>query len=97
MTLPERTKQKKILEQHNRCFYCAALLSEVKVEIEHIIPRSKSRTSAVNNLCLSCFECNRQKASKSLEEFKQLLLRTAPHKLIRGQFYFEFINIYPRG
>lgn len=90
MKLPPRTFKKKYEQQHGRCFYCAVLLSDVKFEIDHIIPYSKSRNGQVKNLCLACFDCNRAKSNKTLEDFKRLI----QEKLIRGMFYFEFINIY---
>lgn len=92
MQLPPRTFKKKWDRQHGRCFYCGHSLLDAPIEIDHIIPRSVSRNSSVKNLCLSCKACNRLKGNKSLEAFKTVMPSA---NLIRGMFYFEFINIYP--
>lgn len=97
MKLPPRTYSKKFNEQHGRCFYCGHLLSNGNIEIDHIIPFSISKNGQIANLCLSCGPCNRLKSHKSLNEFRNLILELMPEKLIRGMFYYEFINIYPRG
>ena len=48
------------------CIYCG---SKGKMEIEHVIPRSRGGTDSLNNLVLSCHECNQAKGSMSLPEF----------------------------
>lgn len=97
MKLPLRTYNKKLSAQHNRCFYCGELLAYAKIEIDHIIPISLKGSGQNSNLCLSCYPCNRAKSNKSLDEFKNYLNQNHPSKLIRGMFFFEFINIYPHG
>lgn len=94
MKLPTGSYNKLYNKQHGRCFYCAELLNYQIVEIDHIIPRSVLKTDGVYNLCLSCKSCNRLKANKSLQDFKIRMQESCPEKLIRGLFYFEFINIY---
>lgn len=50
-----------ILERDNfTCQYCGRNVRDdhVKLQIEHIIPKSKGGTSAPNNLLTSCVECN---------------------------------------
>lgn len=93
MTLPPSTKAKKLKIQHNRCYYCGCLLHNIKIEIDHIIPKSKGRNGCVSNLCLSCKSCNRLKSDKTLKEFYKLILIQYPEKLIRGQFYFDFLGL----
>ena len=52
--------------QH-RCVYCGK--TDVPLNIDHIIPKSKGGTNRVSNLVLACIECNQKKSNRSLEEF----------------------------
>jgi len=91
MKLGKRTLRDKMNRQHGRCYYCGTDL--VKFEIDHILSFSKYRNGTTKNLCLACFECNHLKSDKELTEFKDMILKFYPYKLIRGMFYFEFIGI----
>ena len=73
MTLPPRTRKKKLDAQRNRCYYCGELLEHHKVEIDHILPFRKNRDGTVKNLCLACKPCNRAKGEMDLENFKEIL------------------------
>lgn len=97
MKLAERTFNKKVAKQHGRCFYCGELLSQGPIEIDHILPFSTHKNGQVNNLCLCCKSCNRLKGNKSLLEFKWEVERRCPVRLVRGMFYYEFLNLYPNG
>jgi 5-methylcytosine-specific restriction endonuclease McrA len=50
-----------------RCAYCGA--KDVPLEIEHIIPRSKSRDDRVCNLTLACHPCNEKKGTQDIHDF----------------------------
>jgi len=49
------------------CAYCGK--TDVPLEVEHIVPRSKGGTDRVSNLTLSCRKCNLKKGDKTAEEF----------------------------
>ena len=51
----------------NCCAYChsAEALTVVTFEIEHILPRSSSGQTVLENLCLACPSCNRYKADRT--------------------------------
>ena len=51
------------------CIYCGIHASKAKMEIEHVIPRSRGGTDSLNNLVLSCHECNQAKGNLSLSEY----------------------------
>ena len=56
-----------LLEKFNRkCFYCGA--KHVPLEKEHILPLSKGGTDSVNNLTVSCRECNQEKGDRHPNE-----------------------------
>jgi len=57
-----------LLEKWGRkCAYCGK--ENVPLEIEHIVPKSRSGTNRVSNLTLACHECNQKKGSMTAEEF----------------------------
>jgi 5-methylcytosine-specific restriction endonuclease McrA len=57
-----------LLEKFNRkCCYCGK--TNVPLEVEHIIPKSRGGTNRIDNLCLACHECNQKKGNKTAEEF----------------------------
>ena len=57
-----------LLETWNReCAYCGA--RNVPLEIDHIHPRSKGGSDRVNNLTVSCHDCNQRKGNRPLEQF----------------------------
>lgn len=52
---------------HRKCAYCGA--SDTRLEIEHIIAKSKGGSNRVSNLTLSCTKCNQKKGNKPIEQF----------------------------
>ncbi len=52
---------------HRKCAYCGR--TNVPLEIDHIIPKSRGGTDRISNLCISCHECNQKKGDKTAEEF----------------------------
>ena len=57
-----------LLEKWNRkCAYCGK--TDVPLEIEHIIPKSRGGTDRVSNLTLACHDCNQKKGDLTAEEF----------------------------
>jgi hypothetical protein len=61
---------------NNCCAYCGAT---GKLELDHIVPRSKGGTNSVKNLVLSCRSCNEAKGSLSLKEFGKLIKKDLSH------------------
>ena len=57
-----------LLEKWGReCVYCGA--EHTPLEIDHIHPRSKGGSDRVNNLTVSCHDCNQRKGNRPLEQF----------------------------
>ncbi len=57
-----------LLEKWQRkCAYCGK--TGVKLEVEHIIPKSRGGSNRVDNLALSCRKCNVKKGDKTATEF----------------------------
>jgi 5-methylcytosine-specific restriction endonuclease McrA len=51
------------------CAYCGGTSGDRVLEVDHIIPRSRSGTSRVSNLAIACRSCNGLKASRTATEF----------------------------
>lgn len=57
-----------LLEKWGRkCAYCDK--TDVPLEVEHIVPKSRGGSDRVSNLTISCHECNQKKGNKTAEEF----------------------------
>ena len=57
-----------LLEKFKRqCVYCKK--KDCKLEIEHIVPKSRGGSNRVNNLTIACHECNQRKDNMTAEEF----------------------------
>lgn len=57
-----------LLEKWQRaCAYCG--ITNVPLEIEHIIPRSRGGSNRISNLTLACNDCNQSKSNKTASEF----------------------------
>ncbi len=57
-----------LLEKFGRkCCYCGA--TNVALEIEHIVPKSRGGSNRVSNLCTACTPCNVDKANQTASEF----------------------------
>jgi len=69
------------------CVYCQKCAFQnnkstgLKLEIDHVVPRSKGGSDQVNNLVLACHSCNQNKGNQSLQEF----LKRKPSVLKRIQ------------
>jgi 5-methylcytosine-specific restriction endonuclease McrA len=57
-----------LLEKWGRkCAYCGK--TGVKLETEHIIPKTRGGSNQVSNLTLACHDCNEDKGNKTASEF----------------------------
>ncbi len=67
--------------QGNRCLYCDADLTETGTHVEHQVPLSRCKKMGIErgnslasgNLVLSCPQCNRDKGTRTHEEFLEVL------------------------
>ena len=57
------------------CVYCQKSAfrngkpTDIRLEIDHVVPRSKGGSDRVNNLVLACHSCNQNKGNRSVQEF----------------------------
>jgi 5-methylcytosine-specific restriction endonuclease McrA len=52
---------------HRCCAYCGA--TDLPLQVEHIMPRSRGGTNRVSNLTLACEPCNQAKGNQTAVEF----------------------------
>jgi len=64
---------KLIMRDGNSCAYCGT--ENKSLEIDHIIPKSKGGVNDINNLVLSCRDCNSKKDDKLPHEIEDIELR----------------------
>lgn len=76
-TLAGYSVREYLLDKYNRtCVYCGA--KDVRLEIDHVQPRSRGGTDSVKNLVIACRDCNQAKGNMSLQDFltrKPLVLK----------------------
>ncbi len=57
-----------LLEKWERkCSYCD--VKDVRLQIEHIVPKAKGGSNRISNLCLACEKCNLKKGIQDIEKF----------------------------
>lgn len=79
--------------QHHpyNCFYCGvSMISEPghphQITIDHVVPLSKGGVDALVNMVSACRECNRNKGSKSIDEFMVWMGRRLWAEAMHKQF-----------
>jgi hypothetical protein len=68
MALSVRTRFEVFKRDEFTCLYCGRKSPEVVLEIDHIVPRAAGGTDDQINLRTSCWDCNRGKSDKPLNE-----------------------------
>jgi 5-methylcytosine-specific restriction endonuclease McrA len=59
-----------------RCQYCGQKRDTGELSVDHINPRSRGGVSSWVNCVLACLDCNRRKASRTLQEAGMGLVRS---------------------
>lgn len=74
------TRLTKMLLSDPHCRYCNRILNTIDATIDHKIPRSRGGTNQIENLCLCCKQCNKEKGSMLVTEFlrKKGLIENGP-------------------
>ena len=57
------------------CQYCGKSAPDVVLEVDHIIPVSKGGDNDISNLITACFDCNRGKSDRKLNDNQTLKLQ----------------------
>jgi len=62
-------RQYLFLKFNRTCVYCGVKGEGVRLEVEHVIPRSRGGSDRVSNLALACEPCNKAKGAMTAAEF----------------------------
>ena len=68
-----------------RCWYCGVGFSSLKRTMDHVVPRSKGGSNDARNLVFACQPCNTEKASKSLDAYRQHVIRRGGPSVFYGE------------
>lgn len=58
------TRRNVFLRDKFTCQYCAKVLPETQLNLDHVMPRDKGGRTTWENIVTSCFRCNTMKANK---------------------------------
>lgn len=64
-------KQRILDGSGGRCAYCAIPLDLSSMTIDHVQPRTRGGTSALENLVAACVSCNCTKKDKTADEYRE--------------------------
>lgn len=65
--IPETLRQFVRARARGRCEYCltSEVVSGIRCQIDHVIPRSQQGATTAENLCLACVACNGHKHART--------------------------------
>lgn len=70
-----KSKQVLLQDQDGRCVYCFSPITWDKATIDHIVPKAKGGANDIDNLQLTCRECNQYKNIMSDQQWREQLNR----------------------
>jgi len=80
-----------LLEKWGRkCAYCGK--SNLTLEIEHIIPKSRCGTDRVSNLTLASHKCNQKKGDKTASEFGYPETHKKPKQTLKATAFMNIVR-----
>ena len=63
MSISKRLRYEVLRRDNNTCRYCGASAPEVKIAIDHVVPKSLGGLDVAENLVAACVDCNTGKSS----------------------------------
>lgn len=54
------------------CYYCGSRILTQHVHFDHIVPLARGGAHSIENLCVSCADCNQSKWAKSPAQWKRI-------------------------
>lgn len=60
---------------NNTCQYCGKKFPTEKLNIDHVVPKSRGGKNTWDNLACSCFKCNQKKRDRNPDEAGMKLIR----------------------
>lgn len=71
-------RDRALIAQKNKCFYCLSRLTRKKATADHVQPRSENGSHDEDNIVAACDDCNTAKADMSLNQFKKIIRNRRP-------------------
>ena len=68
--VPDSLRYEVLKNAHGRCALCGVTSKERPLQVDHIKPRWKGGTNAIENLQALCDECNRAKSNRDSTDFR---------------------------
>lgn len=93
MSLSKKLRFEVFKRDSFKCQYCGAMPPVVVLEVDHIIPVSKSGTDDIDNLITSCFDCNRGKSNRDLTTLPQSTIEKTEQLIEREEQYAAYKEI----
>ena len=80
-----------LLEKYHRtCVYCGN--TDIPLEIEHIVPKSRGGSDRISNLTISCHKCNQKKGNKTADEFGYPEVQEQAKKPLKGATFMSTVR-----
>ena len=68
MGISKRTRYEVLKRDNHACRYCGGIAPDVKLHVDHVIPKSLGGTDKPDNLVAACEDCNLGKSSTSPDD-----------------------------
>jgi ATP adenylyltransferase len=72
--VPDSLRYQVLKESGGRCALCGVCKSDVPLDVDHIIPRSRGGSNDLANLQALCTKCNRTKGNKDDTDFRSVVI-----------------------
>jgi hypothetical protein len=97
MSVPVRVRMEILKRDRFTCAYCGAHPPDVLLEVDHIVPRAAGGTDDPQNLTTACWNCNRGKADRLLDEgtapaMQPATLEAMAQRLEQAKAYVELLT-----
>jgi len=74
----------------HKCAYCEA--TDVPLEVEHIVPRSRGGSDRVSNLTIACHDCNQEKGDQTAEEYGYPAVQKKARKSLKSAAFMNQVR-----
>ena len=72
-----------------KCVYCNK--SDIPLEVEHIIPKSRAGSNRISNLTIACHKCNQKKSNMTAKEFGYPNIQAQAKKSLRSVAFMNLV------
>lgn len=84
MAVSKRVRWQVLERDRFTCQYCGWGAPDVRLQVDHIVPRSQGGQDDVTNLVAACFDCNMGKTDRHLSDAYGSVIREVEHLMGGG-------------